>query len=56
MSLSSCAGFRGASRGQGKRHRCATEELIEEVERRTPLLPARAPDQHQDRMRLLMSG
>src|SRR5262249_57461127 len=41
----------GASRGQGQGHRCAPQELTEEVQGRTPLLPARPPHRHQHRLR-----
>src|ERR1700694_297875 len=42
---------RGGSRGQGQRYRTAAQELTEEVQGRTALLPARPPHGHQDRLR-----
>src|SRR5262245_15707662 len=53
----SCAGsgtqakWPGGSWGQGQRRRRAPQELAEEVQRRTPLLPARPPHRHQHRLR-----
>jgi hypothetical protein len=38
------------SRGQSQRHHRTPKELAEEVQRRTPLLPARSPHRHQDRL------
>src|SRR5262245_61854708 len=40
----------GGSWGQGQRRRRAPQELAEEVQGRTPLLPARPPHGHQDRL------
>ena len=42
---------RGGSRGQGPGHRRAPQELTEEVQGTTPLLPARPPHRHQHRLR-----
>jgi hypothetical protein len=42
--LSSCVGSRGRSRGQGQGQRPAAQELTEEVEGTTSLLPAGPPD------------
>ena len=46
-----CRLVRGGSRGQGKGHLRAPQELTEEIQSRTPLLPARPPHRHQDRLR-----
>jgi hypothetical protein len=44
-------GPRGRSRGQGQSNVHAAKELADEVQVRTPLLPARPPHGHQDRLR-----
>jgi hypothetical protein len=41
----------GGSRGRSQGHRHAPQELAEEVQGRTPLLPVRPPNLHQDRLR-----
>src|SRR5213078_3278710 len=43
--------FARFSRRHGYRHRCATKQLAEEVHSRPPVLPARSPYRHQDRLR-----